>query len=79
MRLAKERRQVGGQGVGEGFPFTCLWLPLEAGQIITEVSKPMMSQPLGKTAINHLALVLSEHDTRSLIDEFADAGKILLG
>src|SRR5690554_1559763 len=39
----------------------------------------MITQALGQTAIDHFALVFGQHDTRTLIDQLADTGKIFIG
>src|SRR5690554_620001 len=39
----------------------------------------MITQALGQTAIDHFALVFGQHNTRTLIDQLADSGKIFIG
>ena len=78
MRLAKKRGEIGGEGVGECLPFRLI-PALQMIEVIGKVLDAGSAQAPRQTAIHQLLLVLAQRDAGALMDQLADALKILVG
>ena len=76
MRFAEKRRQVGGQGIDKRLPFGAVRIAFQQRQIIAKVVQAQQPQASHQAVINHLALVLCQHDAGTLINQLADATKM---
>src|SRR5690554_4417220 len=79
VHLAKECRQVGGQGVNERLPLLGIRLTNQPLKVVAKTRQAVVAQTLGQTTVDHLALVFGQHDAGPLIDQLSDAGEILIG
>lgn len=79
VRLAEERRQVGGQRVNKRLPFRAVAVGLQLPQVMTKIIQVQRPQTPHQTVVNHVTLVIGQHDPGALVDQLTYPTKLRVG
>lgn len=76
MRLAEKGRQVGGQRVDKRLPLRAVRVAFQQRQVVAEIVQSQQPQTAHQAVVNHLALMLRQHNAGALINQLADTAKM---
>ena len=79
VRLAEERSQVGGQRIDKRLPLGAVSVGLQQAEIVTKIIQIQCPQASNQTVVNHVTLVIRQHDPGALVDQLTDPTKLRVG
>ncbi len=68
VRLPKKCSQVGGQSVDKSLPFSTGLISFQHTEITAKIIQSQGTQPTDQAVINHIPLMVSQHDPCALVD-----------
>ena len=66
--FAEEGRQVGGQRVDKSLPLCAALICFQHAEVVAKIIQPQRTQSTNQAVINHIPLVVRQHDPRALVD-----------